>query len=152
VLATKIADQPLLLDGDADPGFVVDKGSAGPRASSASRTRCRPSPFGTGDCTQDKDKCFGLCPLVADANEPDGDKQIGCSLVPKMGLKTGFAHEMWAKGDVPPEEFATRPFILQWSDRLLPVGRAGRLRRQGRDPRQRRRQNLEFAVIVRPQP
>ena len=151
VLATK-ADQPLLLDGDADPGFVVDKGECGASCFFGFAYTVSPSPFGTGDCTTDKDKCYGLCPLVADANEPDGDKQIGCSLVPKMGLKTGFAHEMWAKGEAPPEEFKTRPFILQWAiDYCVTnvngncTGKDGILA-NGDDS------NLAFAVIVRPQP
>lgn len=145
-------DAPLRLDGDADPGFVVDKGACGNSCFFGFAYKISPSPFGTGACNEDKDKCFGLCPLIADANEPDGDKQIGCSLVPAMGMKTGFAHEMWAKGDPVPVGFATRPFVLQWSvdyclsdlqaqcagkDAILANGDGS---------------NLEFAVIVRPQP
>ena len=151
VLSTK-ADQSLLLDGDADPGFVVDKGACGATCFFGFAYTVSPSPFGTGACNDDKDKCFGLCPLIADANEPDGDKQIGCSLVPKMGLKTGFAHEMWAKGDVPPDEFKTRPFILQWAiDYCLTTVNGNctgkdAILANGDDS------NLAFAVIVRPQP
>lgn len=150
-LPTKIAD-PLRFDGDADPAFVVDKGSCGNSCFFGFAYKVSPSPFGTGACTQDKDKCFGLCPLIADPNQPDGDTQIGCSLVPAMGVKTGFAHEMWAKGDVLPDGFATRPFILQWSiDYCLSdvqancAGKAAILANGGGT-------NLEFPVIVRPQP
>jgi hypothetical protein len=112
-----------------------------------------PSPLGTGACLMDKDKCTGLCPLIDDANEPDGDRQIGCSLLPQMmNPKTGFAHELWAKGDTPSAEFADRPFVQQWSidyclssvqsdcstkDGILANGDGS---------------NLEFAVILRPQP
>ncbi len=149
---TTKADAPLKFDGDADPAFVVDKGTCGASCFFGFAYRVSPSPFGTGACNEDKDKCFGLCPLVADANEPDGDKQIGCSLVPKVGIKTGFAHEMWAKGDVPPAEFAARPFILQWSvDYCLSAvqadcaGKAAILANGDGS-------NLEFPVIVRPQP
>lgn len=151
ILASKLSD-PLRLDGDADPLFIVDKGACGNSCFFGFAYKVSPSPFGTGACAQDKDKCFGLCPLIADANEPDGDKQIGCSLVPAMGLKTGFAHEMWAKGDVIPDGFASRPFIIQWSiDYCLSdvqancAGKAAILANGGGS-------NLEFPVIVRPQP
>lgn len=150
-LPIKIAD-PLRLDGDADPRFVVDKGSCGNSCFFGFAYKVSPSPFGTGDCAQDKDKCFGLCPLIADANQPDGDTQIGCSLVPAMGAKTGFAHEMWAKGDVPPVGFATRPFVLQWSvDYCLSdvqaqcAGKAAIVANGDGT-------TLEFPVIIRPQP
>ncbi|MBA3549583.1 MAG: putative Ig domain-containing protein [Nannocystis sp.] len=150
-LPIKIADQ-LRFDGDADPAFVVDKGSCGNSCFFGFAYKVSPSPFGTGDCAQDKDKCFGLCPLIADVNQPDGDTQIGCSLVPAMGAKTGFAHEMWAKGDVPPVGFATRPFILQWSvDYCLSdmqaqcAGKAAILTNGDGS-------NLEFPIIIRPQP
>ncbi len=150
-LPTKI-DAPLRFDGDADPVFVVDKGACGNSCFFGFSYKVSPSPFGTGACAQDKDKCFGLCPLIADPNEPDGDKQIGCSLVPAMGMKTGFAHEMWAKGEVLPDGFANRPFILQWSvDYCLSdvqancAGKAAILANGGGS-------NLEFPVIVRPQP
>lgn len=144
--------QPLRFDGDADPTFVVDKGSCGASCFFGFAYRVSPSPFGSGPCNQDKDKCFGLCPLVADANEPDGDKQIGCSLVPKVGIKTGFAHELWAKGDIPPAEFSARPFILQWSvDYCLSAVQADCA---GKDAilANGDGSNLEFPVIVRPQP
>jgi hypothetical protein len=69
-----------------------------------------------------------------------------------MGDKTGFAHEMWAKGDVPPVEFASRPFIVQWSiDYCLSdvqadcAGKAAILANGDGS-------NLEFPVIIRPQP
>ena len=150
-LPIKIADL-LRFDGDADPAFVVDKGSCGNSCFFGFAYKVSPSPFGTGDCAKDKDKCFGLCPLIADANQPDGDTQIGCSLVPAMGAKTGFAHEMWAKGDVPPVGFATRPFVLQWSvDYCLSdmqaqcAGKAAILTNGDGS-------NLEFPIIIRPQP
>ncbi len=109
-------DAALRLDGDADPEFLIDKGECGNTCFFGFAYTVSPSPFGTGPCNDDKDKCFGLCPLVPDINEPDGDKQIGCSLIPKEGQpKTGFAHEMWAKGAPPPAEFQERPFILQWA-------------------------------------
>jgi len=151
VLKAKV-EAPLRLDGDADPAFVVDKGACGNSCFFGFAYKVSPSPFGTGACNDDKDKCFGLCPLVADANEPDGDKQISCSLVPAMGQKTGFAHEMWAKGDPVPVGFATRPFVLQWSvDYCLSEVQA---QCAGKDAilANGDGSNLEFAVIVRPQP
>jgi len=144
--------QPLLLDGDADPGFVIDKGVCGASCFFGFLYQVSPSPFGTGACTTDKDKCYGMCPLVADANEPDGDKQIGCSLVPMMGLKTGFAHELWAKGDVLPAEFQARPFVLQWLLDYCITNVQGEC--TGKDPilANGGDSNLAFPIIVRPQP
>lgn len=143
---------PLLLDGDADPSFVVDKGACGASCFFGFLFQVSPSPFGTGACNQDKDKCFGLCPLVADANEPDGDKQIGCSLIPKVGLKTGFAHEMWAKGEPVPAEFQTRPFVLQWSIDYCVTNVMGQCTGKDAILANGDGSNLAFAVIVRPQP
>lgn len=151
VLGAK-ADAPLLLDGDADPSFVIDKGACGGSCFFGFAYTVSPSPFGTGPCTMDKDKCYGLCPLVPDANEPDGDKQIGCTLFPKMGLKTGFAHEMWAKGDVPPDEFKTRPFILQWAIDYCVSSVNGDCTGKDAILANGDDSNLAFAVIVRPQP
>lgn len=146
------ANQPLLFDGDADPAFVVDKGACGASCFFGFLYQVSPSPFGTGACTSDKDKCYGLCPLIADANEPDGDKQIGCSLVPMMGLKTGFAHEMWAKGDVPPAEFQTRPFVLEWLIDYCITNVNGECSGKDNILANGADSSLAFAVIVRPQP
>ncbi len=151
VLDAKI-DAPLRLDGDADPSFVIDKGVCGASCFFGFLYQVSPSPFGTGACTMDKDKCFGLCPLVADANEPDGDKQIGCSLIPKVGVKTGFAHEMWAKGDVIPAEFQTRPFVLQWSIDYCVTDVMGKCTGKDAILANGDGSNLAFPVIVRPQP
>jgi hypothetical protein len=142
---------PLRFDGDADPAFVIDKGACGASCFFGFLYQVSPTPFGTGECAGDKDKCFGLCPLVADANEPDGDKQIGCSLVPAMGPKTGFAHELWAKGDVPPAEFQTRPFILQWLIDYCVSNVMGECTGKDAILANGDGSNLAFPVIVRPQ-
>jgi len=145
-------DQPLRLDGDADPRFEVTKASCGDSCFFGFLYRVTMSPFGTGDCKSDKDGCFGLCPLVADANEPDGDKMVQCSLLPVMGSpKTGFAHEMWAKGEVPPAEFKTRPFVVQWSIDYCLGNSAPAC--QGKDAILANGDNssFEFPVIFRPQ-
>ena len=144
-------DQPLRLDGDADPTFLIDKGACGASCFFGFLYQVSPTPFGTGACTMDKDKCFGLCPLVADANEPDGDKQIGCSLVPAMGPKTGFAHEMWAKGDVVPDDFNSRPFILQWLIDYCVSSVMGECTGKDAILANGDGSNLAFPVIVRPQ-
>lgn len=145
-------ESPLLLDGDADPYFEVTRDACGGSCFFGFAYTVSSSPFGLGACNDDKDKCFGLCPLVPDANEPDGDKQIGCSLVPKnMNPKIGFAHEMWAKGDAPPSDFADRPFVMQWGiDYCISTVQADCTGKQaildnGDNS------NLEFAVILRPQ-
>lgn len=150
LVATYDPNQALKID--PDPKFTIDKGSCGQSCFFGFFYKVSPSPLGVGACLADKDKCTGLCPLIDDAGEPDGDKQIGCSLVPAMGAKTGFAHELWAKGDAPAAEFASRPFVQQWSidycmsstnsdcstkDAILTNGDGT---------------NLEFAVILRPQP
>ncbi|MDC0717491.1 Ig domain-containing protein [Nannocystis bainbridge] len=145
-------DQPLRFDGDADPRFEVKKASCGDSCFFGFLYRVSMSPFGTGDCKSDKDGCFGLCPLVADGNEPDGDKAIQCSLLPLMGTpKTGFAHEMWAKGDVVPDEFKTRPFVVQWSIDYCLSNQAPDC--QGKDAilGNGDNSNFEFPVIFRPQ-
>lgn len=144
--------QPLLLDGDADPLFEVTKGQCGDACFFGFLFRVTPSPLGTGACTEDADGCFGLCPLVADANAPDGDKQIQCSLLPKMGSpKIGFAHEMWAKGDAPAEAFQQRAFVVQWSIDYCLSNQAADC--QGKDNilANGGGTNLEFPVIFRPQ-
>lgn len=145
-------DQPLRLDGDADPYFEVKKGSCGDSCFFGFVYRVTMSPLGTGDCKADDDGCFGLCPLIADANEPDGDKMIQCSLLPLMGApKIGFSHEMWAKGEVPPEEFKTRPFVAQWSIDYCLSDEASDC--QGKDAILANGDNtsFEFPVIFRPQ-
>ena len=146
------AGEPLRLDGDADPLFEVDKGLCGDSCFFGYLYRVSQSPLGTGACKDDKDGCLGVCPLVADANEPDGDKMIQCSLLPKMGTpKTGFAHELWAKGDAAPAEFQSRPFVMQWSlDYCLSSVQTDC---QGKDAilANGDGSNLEFPVIFRPQ-
>ena len=145
-------DQPLRFDGDADPRFEVKKGTCGDSCFFGFLYRVTMSPFGTGECKSDEDGCSGLCPLVADANEPDGDKAIQCSLLPLMGTpKIGFSHEMWAKGDVPPEEFKTRPFVVQWSIDYCLSNAAPDC--QGKDAILANGDNssFEFPVIFRPQ-
>ena len=145
-------DQPLRFDGMADPAFVVDKGVCGASCLFGFAYKVSPSPFGIGACNDDKDTCFGLCPLVADPNEPDGDKQIGCSLVPAMGDKTGFAHELWAKGDPLAGELRTRPFVLQWLIDYCVSGVKGECSGKDAILKNGDNSNLAFAVIVRPQP
>lgn len=144
--------QPLRFDGDADPLFDVTKETCGQSCFFGYLYRVSQSPFGTGACKTDKDGCFGLCPLVADPNQPDGDTLVQCSLLPKMGTpKIGFSHEIWAKGDVAPPEFTTRPFIIQWSvDYCLSDVQADC---QGKDAilANGDGSNLEFPVIFRPQ-
>jgi hypothetical protein len=144
--------QPLRFDGDADPLFEVNKETCGQSCFFGYMYRVSQSPFGSGDCKSDKDGCFGLCPLVPDQNQPDGDTLVQCPLLPKMGTpKTGFAHEMWAKGEVPTQEFTTRPFIIQWSiDYCLSNVQADC---QGKDAilANGDGSNLEFPVIFRPQ-
>lgn len=138
---------------DTDPKFSVDKGSCGQSCFYGFFYKASSSPLGVGECLQDKDKCLGLCPLIDDVNEPDGDRQTSCSLLPlNMSPKTGFAHELWAKGDTPAAEFAERPFVQQWSiDYCLSsvqsdcATKDGILMNGGGT-------NLEFAVILRPQP
>lgn len=146
------AGDPLLFDGDADPLFEVTKGVCGDSCFFGFLYKVSQSPLGTGACKSDKDGCFGLCPLVADPNQPDGDTVMQCSLLPKMGTpKIGFAHEMWAKGDVAPAEFQGRPFIVQWSvDYCLSSTQADC---QGKDAilANGAGSNLEFPVIFRPQ-
>ncbi len=138
---------------DTDPKFEIDKGMCGQSCFFGFFYKVSPSPLGTGACLMDKDKCTGLCPLIDDPNEPDGDKQIGCSLLPQMmNPKTGFAHELWAKGDTPSAEFADRPFVQQWSiDYCLSSVQSDCSTKDGilanGDGT-----NLEFAVILRPQP
>ncbi len=143
---------PLLLDGDADPLFEVTKGVCGDSCFFGFLYQVSQSPLGTGACKSDKDGCAGLCPLVADPNQPDGDTQIQCSLLPKMGTpKIGFAHEMWQKGDAPPAEFQARPFVVQWSiDYCLSSTQADC---KGKDAilANGSSSNLEFPVIFRPQ-
>lgn len=146
------ANQPLRFDGDADPVFSVTKETCGASCFFGFLYRVSMSPFGSGDCKDDKDGCFGLCPLVADANQPDGDTLIQCSLLPKMGNpKIGFRHEMWAKGEIVPDAFKTRPFIIQWSIDycLSDVGAEC----QGKDAilANGDNSNFEFPVIFRPQ-
>ncbi len=145
-------DAPLRFDGDADPAFVVEKETCGASCFFGFLYQVSLSPFGGGACTTDKDKCYGLCPLVADANEPDGDKQIGCSLYPAMGPKTGFAHEMWAKGDVLPAEFKTRPFVLEWLIDYCITNVNGECSGKDAILANGASSNLAFAIIVRPQP
>lgn len=143
---------PLLFDGDADPLFEVTKDVCGDACFFGFLYRVSQTPLGGGACKSDKDGCFGLCPLVADPNQPDGDTTIQCSLLPKMGTpKIGFAHEMWAKGDVAPAQFQSRPFIAQWSiDYCLSSVQADC---QGKDAilANGASSNLEFPVIFRPQ-
>lgn len=110
------AGEQLRFDGDGEPRFEITAGICGDSCFFGFVYRVTVSPFGSGPCESDKDGCFNLCPLVPDLNEPDGDKLIQCDLIPKVGTpKLGFSHEMWAKGDVAADEFADRPFIIQWS-------------------------------------
>jgi hypothetical protein len=69
-----------------------------------------------------------------------------------MGLKTGFAHEMWAKGDVLPAEFQTRPFVLQWQIDYCITNVNGECSGKDKILANGADSNLAFAVIVRPQP
>lgn len=78
---------------------------------------------------------------------------MSCTLLPEMNLpKEGFAHEMWAKGDVPTEDFADRAWILQWgidycvSTSDVACTSKDNIIANGKDT------NLEFAIIMRPEP
>jgi hypothetical protein len=144
---------PLKIDGDADPAFEVTRDVCGDSCFFGFAYSVTQSPLGSGACLTDDDKCLGLCPLVADAAEPDGDKQIGCSLVPKaMNPKIGFAHELWAKGDTPPDDFATRPFVQQWSIDYCISSLQTDCNTKAAILANGDSSNLEFAVILRPQP
>ncbi|MCA9691142.1 MAG: putative Ig domain-containing protein [Myxococcales bacterium] len=99
--------QELLFDGDKDPVFTVD-GSCGGPCYYKMKAIYTPTPLGKGACANDADGCFGLCPLVPDANEPDGDKEISCSLLPGP---VGFEHELWAKGDPVPQSLEERVWV-----------------------------------------
>lgn len=148
--ATYDPNAPLKID--PDPKFTIDKGSCGQSCFFGFFYKVSSSPLGVGACLMDKDKCTGMCPLIDDANEPDGDRQIGCSLVPQMGMKTGFAHELWSKGDTPAAEFADRPFVQQWSiDYCLSSAQSDCSTKDG-IVANGGGTNLEFAVILRPQP
>lgn len=145
-------DLPLRFDGMADPVFVIDKGECGASCLFGFAFQVSPSPFGVGACNDDKDTCFGLCPLIPDPNEPDGDKQIGCSLVPAMGPKTGFAHELWAKGDVLTGALRTRPFVLEWTIDYCISSVKGECSGKEAILSNGDGSSLAFAVIVRPLP
>lgn len=147
-----VPDKPLLFDGDADPRFSVTANTCGGSCFFGFLYRVSPSPFGSGACKDDKDGCFGLCPLIPDPNQPDGDTSIQCSLLPvNQAPKIGFAHEMWAKGEAAPEAFKARPFIVQWSIDycLSEVGAEC----QGKDAILANGDNssFEFPVIFRPE-
>ena len=140
----------LLFDGDGEPKFEVTT-TCGNTCFYSFYYSVSASPFGGGECLADKDGCFGLCPLVPDMNEPDGDTQTKCTLLPEMGLpKEGFRHEMWAKGAPAADAYKGRPWVLQYSiDYCIStsdtacVGKDNILKNGGGS-------NLEFAVIMQP--
>ncbi len=144
------ADQLLKFDGDGEPRFEVTT-ECGNACFYGYVYSVSPSPFGGGACKSDSDGCFGLCPLVNDPNEEDGDKQVSCSLLPEMGLpKEGFVHEMWSKGDVPSSKFADRPWILQWSIDYCISTKNTACNTKADILANGSGSNLEFAVIMRP--
>ena len=145
------AGEPLRFDGDGEPRFEVTT-TCGNACFFGFYFTITQSPFGAGECAADKDGCFGLCPLVADPNEADGDSQVKCPLLPEMGLpKVGFAHEAWAKGAAAGAAFEDRPWVLQFSaDYCIStsdtacVGKDKIIANGGGS-------NLEFAIIMRPE-
>ncbi|MEZ4381177.1 MAG: Ig domain-containing protein [Nannocystaceae bacterium] len=152
VSATFTPGEPLKFDGDGEPRFEVTT-ECGNACFYGYFYSVSSSPFGGGACQDDADGCYGLCPLIDDPNEPDGDKAVSCTLLPEMNLpKEGFAHEMWAKGDVPTEDFADRAWILQWgidycvSTSDVACTSKDNIIANGKDT------NLEFAIIMRPEP
>jgi hypothetical protein len=145
-------DQPLRLGSQGDPRFEVIKGTCGDSCFFGFAYQVSSSPLGTGACETDADTCFGLCPLVPDANEPDGDKQLQCSLLPLLSApKIGFTHEMWAKGDPPPEGFKTRPFVAQWSIDYCLSDKAPDCQGKAAILKNGDNTNFEFPVIFRPE-
>ncbi|MBK8263331.1 MAG: putative Ig domain-containing protein [Nannocystis sp.] len=142
--------EPLRFDGDAEPLFEVTT-TCGNACFFAFSYTLSPSPFGVGACKDDKDGCFGLCPLVADPNEQDGDSQLKCAILPKEGLpKVGFAHEVWAKGDAAEAKFEARPWVLQYSvDYCISTDQTACTTKE-KIVENGGGSNLEFAVIMRP--
>lgn len=137
-------------DGDGEPRFEVTT-ECGNACFYGFYYAVTPSPMGSGPCKDDADGCYGLCPLIADPNEQDGDTQVSCTLLPEMGLpKEGFAHEMWAKGDVPSASFEARPWIVQWSidycvsTETMACANKDAILANGNNS------NLEFAIIMNP--
>ncbi len=137
-------------DGEGEPRFEVTT-ECGNACFYGYVYSVSPSPFGGGACKGDKDGCYGLCPLVNDPDEDDGDKQVSCSLLPEMGLpKEGFVHEMWSKGDVPAVKFEDRPWILQWSIDYCISTKNTACNTKADILANGSGSNLEFAVIMRP--
>ncbi|MCA9660734.1 MAG: putative Ig domain-containing protein, partial [Myxococcales bacterium] len=150
VSATFTPGELLKFDGDGEPRFEITT-ECGNACFYGYFYSVSSSPFGGGPCKDDADGCYGLCPLIDDPNEMDGDKAIGCTLIPEMGLpKEGFAHEMWAKGDVPTVDYEDRAWILQWGiDYCVSTSDTActskdNIIANGKDT------NLEFAIIMRP--
>jgi len=143
--------EPLRFDGEEDPLFEITT-TCGNACFFGFSYALSPSPFGVGACKDDKDGCFGLCPLVADPNEEDGDSQLPCAILPKEGLpKVGFAHEVWAKGDAVEAKFEDRPWVLQYSvDYCISTDQTACATKE-KIVENGGGSSLEFAVIMRPQ-
>ncbi|MCB9570339.1 MAG: putative Ig domain-containing protein [Myxococcales bacterium] len=151
-VATFDPDQPVKFDGDGEPHFEITT-TCGNACFYGYYYGVSSSPFGGGACKDDADGCYGLCPLVPDPNEPDGDKQISCTLLPEMGLpKEGFSHELWSKGDVPADDFKDRPWVLQWSIDYCISTDGGACTNKANILANGKDSNLEFAVIMQPAP
>lgn len=134
-------------DGDMEPHFEVS-GCAGPPCYHQTIADFSSSPFGTGECNDDADGCFGICPLVPDNNEPDGDKQLPCELLDGFA---GLQHELWAKGGPVAAQFEDRVWISHQTIHYcmgdtveLCSGGLEVIKQNGKNS------NLEFAVIMFP--
>ncbi len=140
----------LKFDGDGEPRFEITT-ECGNACFYGYVYAVSSSLFGGGPCKEDSDGCYGLCPLVDDPNEEDGDKQGNCSLLPAMGFpKEGFVHEMWSKGDVPSASFENRPWIVQWSIDYCISTDDSACKTKSDILENGSGSNLEFAVIMRP--
>ncbi len=140
--------EDIKFDGDMEPRFEVS-GCDGPPCYHQTFASFSSSPFGTGECQDDADSCFGICPLVPDNNEPDGDKQLPCELMEGFA---GLEHELWAKGGAVSEPFEDRVWISHQTihycmgdTQELCVGGIDVIKENGNNS------NLEFAIIMRPE-
>jgi hypothetical protein len=140
--------EPIKFDGDAEPLFEIT-GCGGPPCYHETLVFFTASPFGGGACEDDADGCVGICPLVPDGMEPDGDKQLPCNLLDGF---QGLEHELWAKGDAVPAAFEDRPWIAQHTFHYC-LGNSPNYCAGGLDAIKEKgnNTNLEFAIIMWPE-
>ncbi|MGB1014680.1 MAG: Ig domain-containing protein [Nannocystaceae bacterium] len=144
--ATFAPNSDVLFDGDTEPLFLIENNCGNP-CTYKSIAAFTGSPFGSGACLDDMDGCIGLCPLIPDQNEPDGDKQIEC---PPLDNFSGFSHELWAKGDPVPAELEQRPWVISFqlhhcmSNNPADCEGDDNIKTNGRT-------NLEFSIIMNPE-